>query len=281
MERLADFRHVFAQMVVARGGSKEPSVLAAFARVPRHDFVGPGPWPVSEHGEFTPSADPALVYQDIGMGLSGTITTGLPSLHARCITACEVRRGDRVVQVGAGSGYFTAILAELVGESGRVVAYEVEPGLAARAQENLRSWANVRVVAGSGVRPLEEPVDVVYVCAAAQQVPRVWLDGLAPGGRLVFPLTPGGGEGGMLLVRRAAPQEPLGEQERESFGAKFLCRVRFVPCIGAQDEAVGKRLAAAFAAGGEGKVQVLGLGAAPEGAWFVGEGWWLGTGDVG
>jgi len=134
MDRIVDFQHVFAQMVVARAGSEAPEILAAFSRVPRHVFLGPGPWQVSERGGRTPSDDPALVYQDVGMGLSGSITTGLPSLHARNLDACRPRPGERVVQVGAGSGYFTAILAELVGDAGRVVAYEVEADLATRAQ---------------------------------------------------------------------------------------------------------------------------------------------------
>ncbi|MFO0756577.1 MAG: rRNA adenine N-6-methyltransferase family protein [Byssovorax sp.] len=273
MDRLDDFRHVFSQMVVARAGSKDPAVLAAFSRVARHEFMGPGPWQVSEHGDATPSADPALVYQDIGMGLSGTITTGLPSLHARCMTACALRPGERVVQVGAGSGYFTAILAELVGETGSVVAYEVEPHLAARAQENLSKQPNVRVVPASGVRAFDDAADVIYVFAAVQQLPLSWLESLSPSGRLLFPLTPMNGEGGMLLVRRT--------EDSTRFDARFLCRVRFVPCIGAQDHAMSKQLTAAFASGGENLVRTLGLGPTPEsGTWLAGDGWWLSAVDA-
>src|SRR5262249_31950124 len=106
-----------------------------------------------------------------------------------------------------------------------------------------------------------------------QQLPLVWLAGLAPAGRLLVPLTPRAGEGGMLLVRRTA--------DPTRFDARVLCRVRFVPCIRAQDEAMSARLAAAFGAGDEGTVRSLRLGAAGDReAWFSGEGFWLSSGEA-
>src|SRR5262245_16772212 len=116
MDRFADFRSVFAHAVVARAGcAGNAAVLRAFQTVRRHDFVGPGPWIVREDGGATGSADPAIVYQDMGIGLTGAIPTGLPSLHASFLDALGVAPGLCVMQVGAGTGYFTAILAELVG----------------------------------------------------------------------------------------------------------------------------------------------------------------------
>jgi protein-L-isoaspartate(D-aspartate) O-methyltransferase len=168
-ERLADFRCVFAQMVAARGGCKDPRIREAFELVPRHEFAGPGPWLVTPEGDATPSADPALVYQDISMGLAPErgITTGLPSLHARCLDACTLRRGERVVHIGAGSGYFTAILAELVGLEGSVVAYEIDLPLAERARELLAARPNVRsrrrlASRTSRVRPISSTCALVY-----------------------------------------------------------------------------------------------------------------------
>src|ERR1041384_5060434 len=100
MDRLADFRTAFAQMVVARGGCPgNDAVLRAFQTVPRHDFVGPGPWVVREDGTTTPSADPALVYQDINMGLTATTPTGVPSLHAGFLDALGIAPGLRIMQV--------------------------------------------------------------------------------------------------------------------------------------------------------------------------------------
>ncbi|MGH9888957.1 MAG: protein-L-isoaspartate O-methyltransferase family protein, partial [bacterium] len=141
MERLDDFRSVFAQMVVARGGCPaNREVLRAFSTVPRHLFVGTGPWAVIEDGTCTGTDDPALVYQDVGLGLAPAIPTGLPSLHARMLDALSISQGEHIVQVGAGTGYFTAILAELTGATGRVDAFEIDGALAARAETNLRSW---------------------------------------------------------------------------------------------------------------------------------------------
>ena len=273
--RLDDFRKVFAQMVVARAGCPDRQILRAFERVPRHAFIGAGPWFVTEHGDSTASADPALAYQDVAMALAPErgITTGLPSLHARCIAACALEGGERVVHIGTGAGYFTAILAELVGPRGRVVAYEIDELLAARATELLRSFPNVTVESTSGVTDLGSDVDLIYVCAGMQQIPREWLEALAPGGRAALPLTPGNDEGAVLLVTRAG--------DRQVFDARFICAARFIPCIGAEDAEAAERLAVAFRSGSRDRVRSLRLvtdSAQPDDtAWFVGDSWWLST----
>ena len=78
MDRLADFRNVFAQIVMARAGSADPRLLRAFAVVPRHEFIGPSPWQFTEHGLPAVSDDAALLYQDVVMGLAPArgLTTG-------------------------------------------------------------------------------------------------------------------------------------------------------------------------------------------------------------
>jgi protein-L-isoaspartate(D-aspartate) O-methyltransferase len=107
-----------------------------------------------------------------------------------------------VIQVGAGSGYYTAILAQLVGATGRVTAYEIEPALAARAVETLRGTPQVQVVATTGAADALPEADAIYVCAGLAQPHPTWLDALRPGGRLIFPLQPEGGYGGMLMVTK-------------------------------------------------------------------------------
>lgn len=269
MDRLADFRSVYAQMVVARGGcSGNEALLRAFATVPRHAFVGPGPWVVAEDGTSTPTNDAALVYQDVGLGLAPTIPTGLPSLHARFLNALNVVEGERVMQIGAGTGYFTAVLAELVGPNGRIDAYEIEPTLARQAQDNLRPWPWVTVHARSGVAPTTGEVDVMYVNAGVQQLPPAWVRALSARGRMVFPLVPGDDAGAVFLVRRG---------RGDTHPVRFVCRASFVPCIGAQDDAATVRLAEAFRSDQCERVASLGIGAqAPDGtAWFTGDGWWL------
>ena len=172
MDRLSDFRAVFAEVVAARGACGDPRIKAAFARVPRHEFVEPGPWRFAEDGPPTASTDPALLYQDLAVGLAPDrgIPTGLPSLHARCLDACAPKPGENVVHVGAGAGYFTAIIAELVGPTGTVRAFEVDAALAAMAERNLAPWPRVTVEARSGT-VAEGPVDLIYVCAGVQQNP--------------------------------------------------------------------------------------------------------------
>ena len=273
MDRLADFRSVFARVVMARAGSTDPHLLRAFSEVPRHEFIGPSPWHFSEHGPPVISDDPAVLYQDVAMGLAAErgITTGLPSLHARCMAACEVKAGENVIQVGAGSGYFSAILAELVGESGSMVAFEIDDSLAKAAERNLKRWKQVRVEAASGVSAISGSADVIYVSAGVQQIPRAWFEALALGGRLLVPITPGAEEGGIFLVRRLASKTVL--------QAEFVCRARFVPCLGAEDEAASALLKEAFAAGAHDAVRSLRLSpeTPDETAWFCGRDWWLST----
>lgn len=273
MDRLADFRAVFAEVVAARGGCRDPRIKAAFAKVPRHEFLDPGPWRFSEDGPPTESDDPALLYQDLGLEIARgmPLPTGLPSLHARCLEACRPAAGEHVVHVGAGRGYFTAILAELVGVEGSVRAIEIQPELAALAQQALSRWTQVHVECRSGTGE-HESADVIYVSAGVQQIPLAWLRSLREGGRLLLPLVPGHAEGGVLLVTRLA----------QGFGARFVAPARFVPCIGATDPGATERLRAAFADGDAASVRSLRI--PPEepdaSCWVAGDGWWLSRSDA-
>jgi protein-L-isoaspartate(D-aspartate) O-methyltransferase len=275
LDRLADFREVFADVVLARAGIRDTRLRDAFARIPRHEFVGPGPWRLCEDGEPTLSTDPALLYQDVVLGLAPErgITTGLPSLHARCLHACAPRTGESVIHVGAGAGYYTAVLAELVGPTGSVTAFEIDQALAATASARLQEWPSVVVHPSSGIELPAGAADLIYVCAGVQRLPRAWLDSLRPGGRLGVPLTPGDGEGGFLLVHQL---------RRGVFSARFLCPARFFPCIGAQEPARVDSLAHAFRSRGLAAVRSLRRLPEPpdESCWFAGDDWWLSTRDV-
>jgi protein-L-isoaspartate(D-aspartate) O-methyltransferase len=275
LDRLADFREVFAHVVLARAGIRDTRLHDAFAKIPRHEFVGPGPWRLCEEGEPTLSTDPALLYQDVVLGLAPErgITTGLPSLHARCLHACAPRTGESVIHVGAGAGYYTAVLAELVGPTGSVTAFEIDQALAATASARLQDWPSVLVHPSSGIDLPAGAADLIYVCAGVQRLPRAWLDGLRPGGRLGVPLTPGDGEGGFLLVHQL---------RRAAFSARFLCPARFFPCMGAQEPARVDSLADAFRSRGLAAVRSLRrLPETPdESCWFAGDDWWLSTRDV-
>jgi protein-L-isoaspartate(D-aspartate) O-methyltransferase len=276
MDTLEAARRFFGDWVAASAEANDPRIADAFASVPREDFLGPGPWLALANMGYvpTPTADVHLLYQNLVFSLKPDkhINNGEPTLHARCMAAVAPRAGERVLQVGAGGGYYTAILATLVGPQGRVEAREVEPELIAAATTNLAAYKQVSVVGRSGIEPPLPESDVVYVCAGATAPVRAWLDALAMEGRLIFPMTPQWDRGGMLLVTR----------KPEGFAARFVSPAWFVPCLGAQDPVEAEALSAAISRGGSGDVRSLRL--APqtpdETCWLAGAGWWLSTREI-
>jgi protein-L-isoaspartate(D-aspartate) O-methyltransferase len=133
MEPLQAVRNFYARLVVGTAGSTDQRLISAFASVEREHYVGKRPWPIWVGSGYlvAPSDDPAFLYQDFLVGLSTDrkINNGQPSLHARCLSAVAPAEGESVVHIGAGTGYYTAILATSVGSSGKVIAYEVEADL--------------------------------------------------------------------------------------------------------------------------------------------------------
>lgn len=281
MEHLQAHRDFFAELITssAGGAANHPRLAAAFASTLRENFVGPGPWKVFAGGGYvdTPTDDPAFLYQDVVVALSSErgINNGQPILHAICLAVLDVKEGQSVVHIGAGTGYYTAILAKLTGPAGSVVAYEIEQDLAERAGRNLAALSNITVRCASGSQgPLPE-CDVIYVSAGAASPLDVWLDALRVGGRLLFPLTPseGPGEmpgvGAMLLIRRAAV---------DRYEARFICGAAFIPCVGARDDQTAGKLSAAFKRGDSRNVKSLRRNSPPdETCWCAGNGWWLST----
>lgn len=241
MNTLQNFRDFYAQFLVRSAGSSSERLIAAFATVKRERYVGRRPWQVFVGSGYIPtvSSNPRLLYQDILIGVATDrgINNGQPSLHARCLAACQPTEGESVVHIGAGTGYYSAILATLVGPTARVTAYEIEADLAEKARANLRPLRNVEVVSGSATAAALPISDIIYVNAGATQPLASWLDALTLGGRLIFPLTPNEGFGCMLLVTRKASS---------TFGATVVTRAAFIPCIGARDDTASKALAAAL-----------------------------------
>jgi len=190
---LAKMRRRFAREMLAIGGVTGNERLEnAFARVPREKFLGRGRWHI-----LTPwshlnvdERDPALVYQDVVIALDEDrgVNNGSPSLHARWLDAVAPQPGERVAHIGAGTGYYSAILAELVEAEGHVTAVEYDPGCAGRAKENLADRLNVEVVQDNGCFWPKEKSDVVYVNFGIPRPAVPWIENLNPGGRLIFPL---------------------------------------------------------------------------------------------
>ena len=282
--RTAKLRHFYARFVATKAGVDASDIEQAFAEIPRERFAGPAPWFIlvdvasldrrkQPTYVATPDGDPAFVYQDnlIALDPERGINTGEPSLHAICLGSLAVQQGETVLHVGAGSGYYTAILAHLVGRAGRVIAFEIDPEMAIRAEHNLadRPWVEVR--ATSGIADGLPKADVIYVNAGITQPSWAWLDALRPGGRLLFPLQPVGGLGGMLLVDKP-------RAGGLAWPARFVSRAIFIACQGKQVEATGRSLAAAFTGGGWQQVRAIRFDDRPDDTcWFAGPDWWLST----
>lgn len=271
MDRLEDVRRRYAQTVASNAGvsAAHQNVIDAFATVPRENFLGPPPWRMfTRLGDIEIPGDPADLYQDalVSLKAEAHLNNGQPSLHMACLAAVDVKEGETVVHVGAGTGYYTAILATLVGPAGHVIGYEIDPDLATRARDNLVDYQNVEVRHQSGTGSALPSCDVVYVNAGATEPMREWTNALRPGGRLLFPLTPDLGAGEMLLVTRTV----------DGYAARFICGAVFTPCVGARDPATAERLAEAFARGGAGSVRSLRFDTLPDDtSWVAGSGWWL------
>jgi protein-L-isoaspartate(D-aspartate) O-methyltransferase len=288
---LAIVRRAFAKQLLAQVAVTDPWIEAAFTEVPREKYLGPGPWlSFSGIGTYvpTPSDDPIYVYTDRLFGLipSKTVNNGQPSLHVALIASAGVAPGQHVVQVGAGTGYYSAILAHIVGLAGRVTAIEFDAGLAARATANLSEIANVRVVAGDAFTLAFEPADVIYVNTSTSRIPPAWLDGLREGGRLILPMSTRAafrslqpGPLDLAQLARMVPQHVVFRIERrgDDYHVKPGVWGGFIPAEGGDSDAADAALAAALQNGGAPKVTRLyrSKDIPEERCWLRGEGWCL------
>lgn len=274
MRATAGLRSYYAQLISGKAGTDNAKLIEALTVIERERFVGPGPWKVNCFaGGYvdTPSDDPTFIYQDVVVAIDPDrgINNGEPHLHARCLAALHVSEGETAIHVGCGTGYYTSILAHLVGPEGVVHAYEIEPDLAEKAKANLAPWPRVSVKAQSAAEGNILACDIIYVSAGVTRPPDSWLDALRPGGRLLFPLTPRVGLGGMLLVTRSTDA---------GFHARFVQTVAFIPCMGARDDNEADELRQAFERGNMRDVKSLRRGVPPDAScWFAGKHWWLST----
>jgi protein-L-isoaspartate(D-aspartate) O-methyltransferase len=169
---------------------------------------------------------------------------GAPGLLALAIDALEPRAGDHALHLGIGTGYYSAILASVVGPSGRVLAVEVDETLAGRARRNLESAPQVDVRAGDGSAPFGETFDVALLNAGLTHVPRHVLDAIRPDGRIVAPITasmPGMGNIGKGLLIRAT------NSGGDHWPAQVLTFVAIYSAIGLRDETLNAAIGQALA----------------------------------
>jgi protein-L-isoaspartate(D-aspartate) O-methyltransferase len=199
--------HMVRRQLASRGIEDE-RVLEAMGRVPREDFV--------------PRRLRARAYDDAALPIGEGQTISQPFMVARICEALSLRGGEKVLDVGTGSGYQAAVLAELAAE---VVTVERIPALAARARETLRAagYDRVEVRVGDATEGVPEhaPYDAIAVAAAAPSLPQTLYDELRPRGRLVVPV--GGAWGQRLEVVVSTPEGPA---------VLHSVPCRFVPLVG-------------------------------------------------
>ena len=172
-------RRFFAEELEAVARLRSARLVDAFAAVPRERFLPAGPWTVLSDGADsymlmagirtrpTVDADPARVYHNIAVAIDPDrqLFNGQPATLAVWIDTLELEAGMRVLHVGAGLGYYTAVMAACVGATGRVVAYEVDEALTRDAIRNLAPYKNVDLRCGDGSGPLEGSFDAILVNA--------------------------------------------------------------------------------------------------------------------
>lgn len=258
---LQDVRRWYADEVRYAGNIQHEPIIEAFANVPREHFLGPGPWQIvtmghQGHGYITtPDNDPAHVYHNVMIAIDATrhLHNGSPSSWGNWLEHAQPRTGDQIMHVGCGTGYYSAILAELSGATGSVLAFEIDPDIALRARDALQPWHQVHVVDDDGSRFVPDPMDLIVVSAGVGAIPRAWIDCLKPAGRLLVPLTSVQSEdslvtqGRMLRIKKIA----------SGYAAKFVSYASFYPCIGTQNKSANAALRAAFESGGASQIQSL------------------------
>ncbi len=175
-----DFQSIRSRMVqeqLERRGIKNSAVLQAMRKVPRHKFV---PAPYQD-----------LAYSDRPLPIGEEQTISQPYIVALMSEAASIQPGEKVLEVGTGSGYQAAVLAELTNPS-KVHSIEILPGLGKQARTVLDqlNYKEVQTRVGDGYLgwPEAAPFDAILVTAAAKEVPQPLLDQLAKGGRLVIPV---------------------------------------------------------------------------------------------
>lgn len=222
-------RSFYARLLAVASGSNDPRIERAFDLVPREAFLPPGPWliptgPSSIYLE-TPDANPIYLYQNVLVALDAErgIHTGEPALHARWIATVAPQPGETLTHIGAGMGYYSAILSILVLPGGHVAAFEIDPAFALAARANLAAFEAVTVTASDACSCELPPSDVIYVNAAVAAPPARWLAALKPGGRMIFPWRPACDVGLAVLVTRL----PAG------YAVKPLATAWFIDCAGA------------------------------------------------
>ena len=210
MTDFAAEREAMVERHLRRRGITDQHILDAFLAVPREAFI-------AEEYQH-------LAYGDHPLPIEAGQTISQPYIVALMIEAAEIKPGDKVLEVGGGSGYAAAIMSRIARE---VTAIERQPDLVELARERVQrlGYDNVRIIQGDGTRGCEEeaPFDAILAAASGSHVPKTLIEQLGPNGRIVMPVGDPGWVQKLVKVKKA---------EDGTLTTEDLGGVRFVPLIG-------------------------------------------------
>jgi protein-L-isoaspartate(D-aspartate) O-methyltransferase len=254
---LEECRQFYSEEIRLAANITSATLIEAFARVPRENFLGSGPWKIASVDlglggttyTQTPDADPRHLYHNVPVALDPArdLNNGQPASLAKWIDALEIKNGMRVYHLGCGVGYFTAIMAEMVGRNGSVVASEIDPELAARASQNLTGYPNVLVYSGDGADFDPGKCDAMLINAGVTHPHSRWLENLNERGSLLLPLTVAAGMGmGANLGKGIMARITC---EANGFSARVASFVAIYSCVGMRDAQLEQALGKAMGTG--------------------------------
>jgi len=247
-------RQQYVDEVRLDGGATNPLVRRALATVARERFYGPGPWRFATRDPMaalsptyvtTEDDQPARIYRNASIPLDETrqLLSGHPGLVARYLDLLDIRPGQHVIHLGSGTGYYTALLAELVGPGGRVDATEADEALARQAQVNLAHCRQVTVQHTTEATGVHASAHAILMSFGVTHLESAWLDRLCDGGcllvSLTVPLNPSQGMGVLFKITRAGGE----------FNAQFVQPTAGFSGVGVRDPAMAQALAQALQSG--------------------------------
>ncbi len=254
---LEECRQFYSEEIRLAANITSAALIEAFARVPREHFLGPGPWKIASvdfglGGTIyiqTPDADPRHLYHNVPVALDPArdLNNGQPAALAKWIDALDIKSAMRVYHFGCGVGYFTAIMAEVVGRNGSVVASEIDPELATRASQNLAAYPNVSVHSGDGADFDPGECDAMLINAGVTHPHPRWLERLRLGGSLVLPLTVAAGMGMGANLGKGVVAKIM--RQANGFSARVASFVAIYSCVGMRDAQLEQALGKAMGTG--------------------------------
>jgi protein-L-isoaspartate(D-aspartate) O-methyltransferase len=266
-------RQWFAEELRWSAGLQSERLIKAFASVPREKFLGPGPWHILGDNQFvrayTRTSDPSHLSHNVLVAIDPRrrLNNGLPTFLASLIEQLNIAEGETVYHVGCGTGYYTAIMAEVAGKAGRIIAVEVDNALARCARRNLAAYSQVEVITANGFSHDPGQVDAILVNAGVAYPSSKWLEILGAWGRMVLPLTLKDGGGRVLKL----------ERRKWNWQAQFVSEVGVYHCVGGRTRSAEGLLKSAFARGDAERVRSLRLDDHEENrdCWLHGQGFCL------